>query len=229
MVVARKNKTEQIGYKPSQGIALSRMKAVVDNLNWDTFPEVKAELRRLVTDWFDSGPNLRKMLGKEPELHRRGTQGRTDLIPTETGAGVLLWRPEILDEDVASHKDLALTHFMNLIANPRWELLGGPCARCGKYYLKKTKRQKAYCSRACGAAATAVPATDKRRQQEQARKVNRAQKAIAEWIKSPTKLGWKPWVAAETGYNIRWVTQAETRGQLQPPVKPLKVRYRNRG
>ena len=46
--------------------------------------------------------------------------------------------------------------------NPEWHKLAGPCARCGRYYLKKRASQKVYCSRRCGNAATAIERTRER-------------------------------------------------------------------
>jgi hypothetical protein len=181
------------------------------------FTEMHLELKRLVTVWVQSGPNLRKMFDEDPELKRRTMHGRTLLIPTRTGRGHLSWLPDPPGLDPYSQKDQALMHFMDLIANPEWELLGGPCARCGKYYLKKTKRQKAYCSRTCGAAATAIPATKKRRELEHAAKISRAQRSIAKWSESKRSMKWKEWVSNKTKYTVKWLTRAANNGQLKPP------------
>jgi hypothetical protein len=43
--------------------------------------------------------------------------------------------------------------------------------RCDKFYVKKTKRQKTYCSRACGTFSTALLAPQKRREAAYAKKL----------------------------------------------------------
>ena len=80
----------------------------------------------------------------------------------------------------------ALSEFMQLITNPLWWKLGGPCERCDDYYLKKRKGQKRFCSQRCGSATTATAATQKSRAQRQKNKIQLAQKAMDEIMaKSP--------------------------------------------
>jgi hypothetical protein len=164
-----------------------------------------------------SGPDLIQMFKKEPELEPWVRYGRTILYPVHDGRGHLDWIPEIGSSGRPPYSKQALQDFMILITNPLWEYLGGPCARCGDYYLKKVRRQKIYCSRNCGAEATAVATTRRRRQQEHADKVRYAQNAIADWSKAKSRLGWKEWVSNETGYTARWITRAVTNDALKPP------------
>jgi hypothetical protein len=165
----------------------------------------------------DSGPDLIKMFEKEPDLEPRIRYGRTLFYPTHDGRGHLDWLPKFASTSRPSYRNEALQDFMVLITNPLWELLGGPCQRCGDYYLKKTKRQKAYCSRSCSSAATAVPAVTRQRQQEHAEKIRRAQAAIEKWSKAKRTLGWKDWVINHTGYKLQWITRAVNNGRLRPP------------
>jgi hypothetical protein len=85
------------------------------------------------------------------------------------------------------------------------------------YFLKKVKRQKIYCSRSCGSEMTAIAAVRRRRQREYADKLRRAQKAISDWSKCNSRLGWKDWVSNETGYTVKWITRATNNKHLQPP------------
>jgi len=229
----------QVGHEPGREASRLHMSAIVYNLNTDLsrvsihkstfinqrflsprfvdFSEMQLELKRLVSAWFESGPNLSKMFDQDPDLKRRTMHGRTLLIPTTTGRGHLCWLPDLPDEDLTSQKDLALTHFMNLIANPDWELLGGPCARCRKYYLKKTKRQKVYCSRTCSSASTAIPAMKIKRQHEHAEKISCTQEYIHKWGEAKRRVGWKNWVSDKTGFTVKWLTQMVNSKQLSPP------------
>ncbi len=78
----------QIVREPGQKASRIHMNGLLYNLNNSvSLPEVQSELRRLVSVWFESGPNLVKLFEQDPELKRRTMHGRTLLIPTETGLG----------------------------------------------------------------------------------------------------------------------------------------------
>ena len=178
-----------------------------------------SEFRRLVEAWQKSGPNLSKMLKDDPVLEARAKHGRTLLVPTNTGKGHLLWLPGPDRFDALEWKDHALAHFMDLIVNSQWDKLGGPCGRCQKYYIKKTVRQKTFCSRRCGSAIMALAATRKRREAERAENLLIAQRGIEEWATVRTRDPWKQWVSAQTKITPKWLTRAVNRGELRPPIK----------
>jgi hypothetical protein len=186
-------------------------------LNSQEPQELCRELRRLVTAWQKSGPNLAEMLGVDRALEARVKHGRTLLVPTRTGKGHLLWLPSPAGFDASSWKDQALAHFMDLIVNPQWHKLGGPCARCGKYYVKKTARQKAYCSRRCGSMNTAMASTKRKREEERSDKMRRAQAAADKWAPTGTRQPWKRWVSMQTEITVKWLTRAVNRGDLRSP------------
>jgi hypothetical protein len=188
-------------------------------LNGKEPQELGSELLKLVETWQKSGPNLGKMLRDNKILAARVRHGRTLLAPTNTGKGHLLWLPTPRGLDPHSWKGLALAHFMDLIVNPRWHKLGGPCQRCDKFYVKKTSRQKKYCSRRCGSATTAVATTRLRRLEERSRKVHLAQDAANRWVKVRTRDSWKDWVSTQTKLTAKWLTRAANRGDLKTPMK----------
>jgi hypothetical protein len=188
-------------------------------LNLKEPAELVSELRRLVANWQNSGPNLAQLLRDDPVLAERAKHGRTLLIPTNVGKGHLLWLSNPPRFNPISWKDTALTHFMGLIVNPRWDKLGGPCHRCDKYYVKQTSRQKKYCSRRCGSTSTAVDTARKRRAEELANKLLLAQSAANRWTTIRTRRPWKEWVSAKTGITAKWLTRAVNRGDLQTPRK----------
>jgi hypothetical protein len=179
--------------------------------------ESQEELRRLVRLWIESGPDLIEMFREEPELELRIRHGRTTFYPMHDGRGHLDWSPKVIGPAQPSFKNDALEDFMILITNPLWELLGGPCSRCGDYYLKKTKRQKVYCSRVCSSKTTAVSTMRQRRQQEHADKIRRAQEAIDDWSKARRRQTWKRWVANRTGCSLNWITRAANNRSLRVP------------
>jgi hypothetical protein len=181
--------------------------------------ELYSELRRLVKAWRDSGPNLAKLLDADKALADRTRHGRTLLVPTTSGNGHLLWLPARPGFDPLGWKDHALAHFLDLVVNPQWHRLGGPCARCARYYIKKTKRQKAYCSRRCGSALTATEAVRKTRKAAHEDKLQRAQAALNSWATTRTRLPWKSWASCKTKITPKWLTRAVNKRQLTIPSK----------
>ena len=179
--------------------------------------EMQIELYRLITLWKKSGPNLRKMFRKNPELAERAGAGSTVFYTLPYGRGYLDWFPIANERAASSPQDQALRYFMTLITNPQWEMLGGPCRRCKDFFLKKTRRRRIYCSRKCGSRITAVQAVKRHRQQEHAKKIQRARNAKEEWGKRRRRLSWKEWVSNATGYSVKWITRAVTSGELRQP------------
>jgi hypothetical protein len=90
----------------------------------------------------DSGPDLIEMFKKEPELALLIRYGKTRFYPMHDGRGHLDWIPEINSTEQSSYNKQALQDFMILITNPLWRLLGGPCVRCGDYYLKRLSAKR---------------------------------------------------------------------------------------
>lgn len=179
--------------------------------------EVQGELRKLVERWFETGPDLRIMLRDHPELSQRLKQGETTFYPSSSGRGYLEWRPVISGSSGMGPSRSALEYFLMLITNPLWELLGGPCHRCGDYFLRKTKRQKVYCSRTCSSGQTAASTMKKKRAAERDAKIRKAQASVAEWSKRKRRVAWKKWVEAETGLTIFWLTRAVNSGWIKAP------------
>jgi hypothetical protein len=231
----RKLKERPLGYEPYRELARSQMHNLVFALN-GAKPRIsvgsggkkrtrvkrqpsesQTELRRLVQIWMDSGPDLIKMFKQEPGLEDQTRYGQTLFYPMHDGRGHLDWSPAMTGPRQPPFKDEALEDFMILITNPLWELLGGPCSRCGDYYLKKTKRQKTYCSRGCGTTATAASTMRRRRQQERNTKLQKARDAIKEWGEKKRRANWKQWVSDRTRYTTNWITRAVNKGDLHPP------------
>jgi hypothetical protein len=162
------------------------------------------------------------MFKQEPELADRTKNGRTIFWPTGTGRGYLDWEAYPSESEPESPEVLALCDFMTLITNPDWELLGGPCVRCGDYYLKRARRRTKYCSRKCSSKETAISSTRSWRADQQERKISRAQECIDEWCNVKRREAWKTWVSRKTGFTDRWLTRAEHNGKINPPSTPPK-------
>ncbi len=181
---------------------------------------VKKELRSLVQAWFDSGPNVAKLFKENPVLARITSIGRAYITPTRSGRAQLVY----MDSPDTGLKpgdplDIALGLFFFFLLNPYNEKLGGPCKLCGKYYVKKTKRQKVYCSKRCGLMQTSKNAVKKRREEEHQDKLATAKLFLEKWSKTTTRKGWKEWVSDRTQISIHWLTRAVKSGELNEPVK----------
>ena len=192
----------------------------------DQLAATALELRKLVKEWHESGPNLSKLYGAHPALWTE-TQAafRPSIIPTKSGhanlslvtnAGAPGVMASLGEPGIRFH---AVVWFNALTINPLWHKLAGPCARCGNYYIKKRASQKVYCSRRCGNAATAVARTRERIRNERKDKLLRAKAAIREWRTTNTQQDWKRWVAERTGVDPRFLTRAVTNKHLKSPTK----------
>ena len=181
------------------------------------------ELRRLVTSWLESGPNLKKMLHADHLLWRAILTSWASLyLPTSTGRARIELFPEGVREGKVSAQDEACELFAALTLNPECDLLAGPCARCGLYYLKKRRRQKIYCSQKCGSAATARAAVAKKRLEEHVRRLHAARLALSSWKPTSPEQSWKEWVSKHTGLSVHWLSRAANRGDLSP--HPLRAK-----
>lgn len=173
--------------------------------------------------------NLKKMMDDDPELERVVTTvcgGCWRLTATGRAHMVLQpsWEQILLSSEpgqmvTARPERMAALLFHVGTLNPEWDKLAGPCARCGRYYLKKRASQKIYCSRRCGNAATAVARTRERIAAERKDKLKRAKAAIRKWRSATTQQDWKSWVEQTTKIDPRFLTRAVHKGDLVPPKK----------
>ena len=178
--------------------------------------EFRAEFRRLIQLWQESGPNLGKMLAANRDLAARIDHGGTRLVASTSGRGQLLWMGPP-DLDPLSFKDQALAQFVDFVVNPHCEMLGGPCDKCNEFYEKKTKRQKRYCSQGCRSAATALPAMQRKRKEEHETKIIIAKQAIQTYASRPRTEDWKSWVSRKSNISKKWLTRAMRAKEISAP------------
>jgi len=189
-------------------------------LNTPRRPEC-SELRRLVKRWGDSGPNLKKMLYADEELWGDVQESWASVyLPTRTGRAHIALFPQHPTRGADPVLSEARLLFAALTLNPYCNRLGGPCARCGSYYVKKTIRQKVYCSQKCGCAATALRAVRDKRAEEYDQKLSLVEKAIARWAAGSRKQDWKRWVSQRTEISLNWLSRAINKGKAIPPELP---------
>jgi hypothetical protein len=111
--------------------------------------------------------------------------------------------------------------FLSFLNNPLRKRLGGPCARCGRYFLRRTERNpKVYCSRLCGWRTTGRAAIEQQRQKDREDKLRRSAKAAQDWTTARTQLDWKQWVSKnEPDISGKFLTRAVNKGELKAPVR----------
>jgi len=163
-----------------------------------------------------SGPNLEAFLKERPNLARKAKRFKVRFWPGPAGRGYLDWIDKSYRIKETSPADYAFHQFMTLVTNPLWNLLKGPCYRCGDYFLKKRKQQK-YCSRTCSSATAAHSSQRRTRDRIQSEKLQSAQEAIDKGRPSRYKRSNNVWVVAETGFSPQWVGRAVNAGKLEVP------------
>jgi hypothetical protein len=209
---------------------ISDLHHICDVLNGKKLKRVSPELRRLVARWKESGPNLKKMMHADFALWGQ-VQGawQARWTPSNTGIAKLLSLPDLPREKMRKGRDGryrptpeggALVLFYALTLNPNWAKLGGPCERCGNYYVMNTARQTKYCSRRCSSLTTATVSTSQRLARQHADKLLRASAAAGQWAMTRTSLNWKQWVSVkEPDISPKWLTRAVNNGDLKSPIK----------
>ena len=173
-------------------------------------------LRRWVRVWRKSGHDfldLEKGLeSSDIEALNRFTRSIRAQVNRTTG------RMMILDYTT----DEAAFQFNRLLNNSRQNLLGGPCRRCSKWYVKKTRRLSVFCSPLCAGNATKTNSRANKRR----KKVGRVRSAIRNYQTSSGKyaaLDWKEYVTkAVDGVSKNWLTRAVKDGVLYPPKKGVR-------
>jgi hypothetical protein len=133
--------------------------------------------------------------------------------------------PETLEE---IEKDFARVQFLALLLSPDRDWLSeGPCERCGRYYMRKTRGQKKYCGKGCAKGvknSTAKKLTSRKRGERHDEQLQIAAKLAQQWTVSRTKQDWKHWVceraeAQRTKLTPKFLTRAVNKGELIEPTK----------
>lgn len=117
---------------------------------------------------------------------------------------------------------IALGLFLSFLLNPYNDHLSGPCAYCRKYYVRKTKRQKVYCSETCGKRNTARKTNRNRRKREHLENLEIAKRSALQWEVTKTKDDWKEWVSNRTLLSKNWLTRAVKNKELLEPIKRVQ-------
>jgi hypothetical protein len=207
---------------------------VVKALNEATRTCAHSKLLHLVTVLMKSG-DLQKVCADDPVLNKILRSAiRVGYRPSSSAGATLELMPEIFS-DPRDYADMLKRYYhrrspkeaQSLLRAERedyllflaltlgdWQHLGGPCGRCGRWYIKKRISQKTYCQRRCATAATAIATTKQQRKLAHARLLEQAQRALQRW-RPNTRLDPKGFASRETGLTRKWLTRAINRGELQ--------------
>jgi hypothetical protein len=212
--------------------SFAEMETIVSTLNTplSRYAELRRELRALVEDWIASGPNMIILSQRlDPKLRKRifaRTASQPAPMPGPNIQVTWLARPKGYNEN--RQKDRAIACFMELIRNPYAQRLGGPCKRCGAYYLKKTRAQKTFCSRNCSSSFTAISSTKNARAAERQRKLKTVRSALKHLPKFPRPgRDWKRWIAEKAKVSLHWLTRAINQGEIDVPKDLVGFSRRN--
>lgn len=189
--------------------------------------ETPPHLRELFEAWQACGPDLfkfscahRNMWTDVKSYWEEGRRLNPIFLLGAPGGGAGLGMQNRREPD--PYKE-ALRLFIELLLNPACNELAGPCIRCGSYYIRRSVRNKVYCSRSCGTRATALAATRKKRDEEYRAKFSLAEHAAREWATARTLQAWKPWVSRRhPGITVKFLTRAVNSGKLIAPTKEKK-------
>jgi hypothetical protein len=202
---------------------LDQLKGICTGLNSEE--PWGAELRRLITLWQRSGPNLKAMVYADHSLWNDLTKAfRVLWLPSRTGRSYLQLMPK---GDSLDPNSTARFEFLSLTLNPDCDKLGGPCPRCEKYFIRKTARLSVYCSPRCASQDSAIKRTNEVREERHKDKLALAEKARDRWKellrKGRTKKDWKEWIAASNPeITVRFLTRAVNKGELVAPPQERK-------
>jgi hypothetical protein len=234
-----KRSHDQWGYEPNRAWGISQLLDFIGEINGPKIrtrketskdPRVKAvksprfktvtlranlfeeKLRALAESWEESGRDLNQLFERYPALRIQVERGRTKLLVDRSGRGHLDWEPLLSQSPTPAEE--AIASFAKLVGNPFVNALAFPCKKCHKYFLKNSKRERVYCSRACGSKTTATESVKKSRVAERERAIDRARRAIEVWKLRSRRLDCKSWVRQESGLTLHWLTLREKEGSL---------------
>jgi len=223
-------KRKSLGFVMSPYEEMENLKELVAMLNDESGPETTwqgkhygpddaVKLRRMVRAW-QASVRASKNSGTDIQKIELTARDRLDLERFAKGIQVYFERNGTMKlvDYYPSPYDEAAIQFTRLLRNSQGWRLDGPCLKCDKWFLKRTKRANKFCSRRCGGnvrQAMRRAGRDKKQRQ-------RAQQAIANYENLPPQsryraLGLKSYVAQAAGVTDKWITRAVNRAALVLP------------
>jgi hypothetical protein len=181
---------------------------------------IQKELRALVQAWLKSGPNVAKLLDANPALSHALTKESALFVPTKgyTARLAFLKPPEYHHD--ARPLDIAFGLFRDFLLNVENNRLGGPCKKCGNYYVRTTERKTVYCSKLCSHRFTSRQANRIKRGREHKKQLKLVKRSIRLWRTAKTTKSWKEWITGEQlTIKKMWLTLAIKKGEIKEPFK----------
>jgi hypothetical protein len=185
--------------------------------------EVRSELRGLIARWLKA-PTLKEMLYDDRRLWKElDDVWRSSLEPsaetrTATVRAYVIGLPDgPMRYQVGAPHHQAVCFFARLLLNPLCEKLCGPCARCGRYFIKSRSDHDKYCDGGCASAASAAVVMERKRREQRNNQLGLARLAAQEWATSGSTLDWKAFVAQKVVCTKKWVTIAVKNYGLEEP------------
>ncbi len=183
--------------------------------------EVRQHLTEMVQGWLASGPVLSKWAEMKLSV------GYPNLSGWE-GASRVMFRPEgprlryfikYAPRRRWSAWDHAVNQFLRLVTNPKCGQLGGPCERCGRYYIRAGRKPKRFCSKHCARTEGAKTAMQRKREKAREEKLEAVTKAMAEWeSRSRRAEKWRGFVCRKCpGVTLTFLTRAIHKGEISEP------------
>lgn len=183
--------------------------------------ELREELKEYVDTWLAAACNYHRWFLDNRKLHGRIVRNLNSidilLFKRADGGAKILTLPKLATNSLVEHKAAWL--FATFITSAlHQDIL--KCLRCGRYILNiRPYKKKAYCSRRCGKALWAIASTNKRREDELEKKLNKAQEALQELGRiRPQVPDWKNWVAKRASVTTRFLTRHINKGTLRVPT-----------
>jgi hypothetical protein len=160
-----------------------------------------------------------------PTLVEMGNRCRVLLSPHPGGWS---WHPGVVYASLGkgwTTWDFACSKFLHLVMDPECHKFGGPCPYCGKFFVRKTAKEKRYCSKGCAHKAAAKASTQRLRYREHELKVARTREVIEKWSQGSRKMDWISWVTSNVPeISKTWLTRAINRNEITSPVFPGRPR-----
>lgn len=172
----------------------------------------RQELRELVTAWVECGGDWQVFLSGMPASTRRAFARGTYYLPEDSQELVLVPMP-------SPHPDATPAQhiFLQFVLHHESWRLGGPCPKCGRFYLRKKAHEQVYCSTRCNVRDKAQAAMQKKRHAAHAAELQKVQKAIMLWQEKKKQGDWRAWVDLQTGISPRKLAVWVGKGWIEAP------------
>jgi hypothetical protein len=205
------------------------LESFAEVLNFELFPltekgnrgsvdyrPLREAARSLMQGWNSSGRNFEQMRKKDHSLDGTSMALRFGVVAgakDEIGLALI----DVEGADPMDPVIIAQSIFLRWLFNRDRDLLIGPCPRCDRYFVRKNKRQKVYCSPQCAHGRTSAQSNRRHRDAEYGKTLTTATSYISKWEKSARRVPWKDWVSTRSNISKHWLTRAVNNRRLEEP------------